>query len=233
MDRIAEPFREEREVIVPDLQGHGPGPHSCDIADYTVDAMADAVDALVTAPFHLVGYSMGGRVALAAACSHPDRIRSLSLIGASAGLVSEEERIRRAESDDALADRILHEGLEAFVDDWMANPLFATQARLGTDFLVGSRAQRLTNEPVALARSLQAASTGRMRPLHAELSRCEMPVALIVGDEDPKFAAIAATMAETMPNATVHTIADAGHATHIEQPGATVAAIRSTIEAAE
>ena len=73
-------------AIVPDLVGHGAGPHSTDPADYTVDAMADAVLALAGDRCDLVGYSMGGRVALTAACRHPERVRSLTLIGASAGL---------------------------------------------------------------------------------------------------------------------------------------------------
>ena len=73
-------------AIVPDLAGHGAGPHSTDPADYTVDAMADAVLAIAGDWCDLVGYSMGGRVALTAACRHPERVRSLTLIGASAGL---------------------------------------------------------------------------------------------------------------------------------------------------
>ena len=127
------------DAIVPDLAGHGPGLHSTDAADYTIDAMAEAVLALADDPIDLVGYSMGGRVAFTAACRHPERVRSLTLIGASAGLADTEERHARAMADDELAE-LIEQDLPAFVDRWMANPLFATQARLGDDYLARSRA---------------------------------------------------------------------------------------------
>lgn len=216
--------RLDGEVDIPDLAGHGPGPHPTDVAAYSIDGMADAALSRHDGPVHLVGYSMGGRVALTAACRWPDRVRSLSLIGASAGLVDADERRERAASDDALAE-LIRSDLDAFVDRWMANPLFATQARLGADFLAAARAQRLRNDPIALARSIRSASTGRMRPLHADLARCTMPVALIAGADDPKFVGIARDLATRMPAARVHIIDAAGHAAHLEQPDAVVAAV--------
>ena len=110
----------------------------------------------------------------------------------------------------------------------MANPLFATQARLGSDALAAARAQRLGNDPVALARSLRANSTGRMRPLHHDLAGCTMPVALIAGADDEKFVAIARELAAALPSATVHVVEGAGHAAHLEQPDAVAAAILAT-----
>jgi len=214
-------------VDAPDLPGHGPGPHPADETAYSIDAMADGVLARHAAPFHMVGYSMGGRVALTAACRHPERVLSLSLIGASAGLLDPEARAERAASDDALAAQI--EGdFEGFVDRWMANPLFATQARLGRDVLAAARVQRLGNDPAALARSLRANSTGRMRPLHHDLAACTMPVALIAGADDEKFVAVARDLADAIPTATVHVIDGAGHAAHLEQPDAVIAAILAT-----
>ena len=215
-------------AVVPDLAGHGPGPHSADPADYTVEAMADAALALSDEPVDLVGYSMGGRVAFTAACRHPERVRSLSLIGASAGLADLDERNARAQADDELAELVEHD-LATFVDLWMANPLFATQARLGESFLAAARTQRLGSDPTALATSLRRAGTGRMAPLHDRLGGCTMPVALIVGGDDPKFVAIADQLVARMTNARTHLIADAGHAAHLEQPAAVAAAVRETM----
>lgn len=222
MDAITS--RLDGAVDAPDLAGHGLGPHPTDVAAYTIDGMADTVLFRHDEPVHLVGYSMGGRVALTAASRWPARVRSLSLIGASAGLVDADERAARARSDDALAE-LIRDDLETFVDRWMANPLFSTQSRLGADFLAAARAQRLRNDPIALSRSLRSNSTGRMRPLHAELPRCTMPAALIAGADDPKFVGIAHDLAARLPAGEVHIIEGAGHAAHLEQPDAVVTAI--------
>ncbi|MEM9203151.1 MAG: alpha/beta fold hydrolase [Actinomycetota bacterium] len=216
------------EVTAPDLAGHGLGPHPTDPTGYTVDAMAAAVLASTDDPIDLIGYSMGGRVALTAACHSPERVRSLTLIGASAGLADPAERSARAAADDELAD-LIERDLPGFVDRWMANPLFATQARLGDAFLADARAQRLTNTPSALATSLREASTGRMTPLHGLLARCVMPVGLIVGADDPKFQMLADELAAGLGNARIHVIDRAGHAAHLEQPDMVAAAIRETM----
>ena len=84
------------DVDAVDLAGHGPGPHPDDPDAYSIDAMAEAVLDRHDEPVHLVGYSMGGRVALTAACRFPGRVRSLSLIGASAGIADPDGRADRA-----------------------------------------------------------------------------------------------------------------------------------------
>ena len=220
--------RIDPDALVPDLAGHGTGPHPDDPRHYTVDAMVDDVLALADGPLDLVGYSMGGRVAFSAACRAPERVRTLSLIGASAGLADPAERMTRAAADDELA-ALIERDLATFVDRWMANPLFATQARLGEAFSAAARRQRLGNDPGALATSLREASTGRMPPLHDQLHRCTMPVGLIVGADDPKFCAIADELVGRLPDARTHVIEHAGHAAHLEQPDAVAAAIVDTI----
>lgn len=230
MDLLAERLTPTHTVVVPDLIGHGAssGPASA----HSVEAMAAQVIEMVAAlgieaPFDLVGYSMGGRVALTIACTHPQEVASLALIGASAGLADVAARAERAAADDALADALLDDGLEAFVDRWMANPLFATQARLGAEALAGFRAQRLGNRADGLAASLRAATTGRMRPLHDQLGHVHVPVQLVVGADDAKFQAIAGELSAGLSDGEVAVIADAGHAAHLEQPEAAVGAIRA------
>ena len=216
------------DVIAPDLAGHG-GEQGClPEAEYTVEGMADRVLGLTAETVHLVGYSMGGRVALAAATRAPERVRSLSLIGASAGIVSPDEATERAAADEALALEVVGDFC-AFVDRWMKNPLFATQVRLGPEAQQVARSLRLTNDPAGLAMSLRHGGTGQMRSQHERLGRCVMPVGLMVGDEDRKFCAIAADLAAALPDAVVHTIPGSGHATHLERPELTAAAVRHTI----
>ena len=137
-------------VLALDLPGHGLGPVSDDPADYS---MAAAVAGVVSATDHLeqfalVGYSMGGRVALHVASAHPYRVVALALIGARAGIDDSAERAERIAADESLADRIESEGIEWFADHWADRPLFATQrTRLPADQQAELRAQRLGCDP--------------------------------------------------------------------------------------
>ena len=223
-------------IICPDLVGHGRSEVPEDLDLYRVEAMAAQVaglaDALDGETFHLVGYSMGGRVALTLGCTASSRLRSLTLIGASAGIAEPEKRRRRIQADAARAGRIVAD-LAAFVDEWMADPMFAGQAALGEANLRAAREQRLASNPQGLARSLLAGGTGAMEPLHDRLGNCDMPTRLLVGARDAKFCAIAEQLAVGLPRAVVARIARAGHAAHIEQPEAAAAAIAEFIAGIE
>ena len=216
-----------KPVLALDLPGHGPGPVSNDPADYT---MAAAVAGVVSATDHLgrfalVGYSMGGRVALHVALTHPDRVASLALIGARAGIDDTAERVERIAADEALADMVESEGVEWFADYWADRPLFATQrTRLSADQQAELQAQRLACSPQGLALSLRGMGAGAVEPIGCRLPDLTMPTALIAGADDIKFAAIAQQMAEAIPQGTVHLISEAGHATHLEAPEATAMA---------
>ena len=215
-------------VVALDLPGHGSGPISDDPADYT---MAATVAGVVSATAHLdrfslVGYSMGGRIALSLALALPERVATLALIGARAGIDDSAERAERIAADEALADRIESEGIEWFADYWAARPLFATQrTRLSADQQAELRTQRLACDPRGLAHSLRGMGAGAVEPIGCRLSELSMPCTFIAGSDDTKFAAIAQQMASAMPQATVCFIPGAGHATHLEAPDATAAAV--------
>ena len=223
-------------VIAPDQVGHGDSEAPEDLGSYRVAAMADQVvalaDALGCETFHLVGYSMGGRVALTVGCTASERLRSLTLIGASAGIADPAERRRREQVDAARAERILAD-FEAFVDGWMTDPLFAGQAALGDEHLRAARAQRLASQPEGLARSLAAGGTGAMEPLHERLVDCGVPTLLVIGAHDSKFCAIAEQLAAALPRAAVALVDGAGHAAHLERPDATAAEIAGFITKTE
>ena len=230
MAALADRLVVDHRVIAVDLVGHGRSPVPEDPAAYTVEAMADDVASVIddhaAGTAHVVGYSMGGRVALTLACRTPARVRTLALVGATPGLAEPDERARRRAADDVLAQGIERDGVAAFVDRWMANPLFASQAALGTEFLEGARAQRLGNDPRGLCASLRQGGAGSMTPLHGALGACGVPVTLIVGELDAKFLAIAESMHEALPVAKVVVVPGAGHAAHLERPDLVGEAIR-------
>jgi 2-succinyl-6-hydroxy-2,4-cyclohexadiene-1-carboxylate synthase len=201
-------------AVAPDLPGHGQfawrRPASFAACDAYLRALTDA-------PFTLAGYSMGGRVALHAALAIGARVRRLVLVGASPGLADAAAREQRRAADAALAERIEAIGVEVFAREWAAQPLFAGMPRGIAEL---ADADRRRNTAAGLAAALRGLGTGVMPPLWERLGELSMPVDLVVGERDEKFRGIAERMAERLPSARVHVIASAGHAAHLEQPGA-------------
>ncbi|MGI8661689.1 MAG: alpha/beta fold hydrolase [Acidimicrobiales bacterium] len=161
-----------------------------------------------------LGYSMGGRLVLHLALSNPELVAGLVLIGATAGIEDPGERAARAELDEAMARRLERDGLEAFVDAWLAQPLFS-----GLSEPMQFRAARRENTIDGLAESLRQTGTGVQDPLWSRLGRLEMPVLVLAGAGDAKFAAEGARLAASIgSNAQLALVPDAGHAAHLEQP---------------
>lgn len=216
-----------------ELVGHGESQAPRDLAPYAMEAcaiqIAEAAHGLGLTRPYLLGYSMGGRAALAAALAQPNAFAGLVLVGATAGIADPKARAERVASDRALADSIEQGGLEGFVDAWMAQPLFASQARLGRDALECARRQRLSNRPEALANSLRGMGAGAQAPLHDQLARYPGPVLLVVGEEDAKFRAIAQDLAGSLPGAQVERIDGAGHAAHLEAPDRFAEVVRAFV----
>jgi len=224
-------FARRYRVIRPDLPGHGrtpaPSADRCSMAHVAHDlaALIAQVAQRANAPAVLLGYSMGGRLALYTALRHPEHIRALILESASPGLATEAERAARRASDDALAQRILDLGIPAFVDAWERLPLFASHTRLPADVQAKQQAQRRANEAQGLANSLRGMGAGSQPSLWDALPQCPLPVLLISGADDAKYTTIAGRMASALPDAQHVIIADAGHTPHLEQPGLFRAAI--------
>ena len=216
-------------IITIDLLGHGQTDAPADPARYRMAAAAqDLVDLLAVVapgPVNLLGYSMGGRLALYLALTYPHLIDQLILESASPGLTEATARAARIESDEALADRIAREGIPAFVEYWEAIPLFASQQTLPAAIRQQSRDHRLHNRSIGLANSLRGMGTGVQPPLWDQLANFSRPTLLLTGALDQKFCAIAQQMAARLPTANHLTIPHAGHTIHLEQPDAWAAAI--------
>ncbi len=220
---FADDLARDHHVVLVDAPGHGDSGHDDADLDHSA-ALLGAVGGRAV----YVGYSMGGRMALHLALAQPHLVEGLVLIGATAGLESENERHERRAADEALAVRLLDEGLEAFIDRWLAGPLFADLTPV-----VAARAARLRNRPEGLAASLRNVGTGSQRSLWPLLAGLGMPVSALAGTSDAKFSALADRLVERIgPNATAEFI-DGGHAVHLVSPEAAAAAVRRLVQRVE
>jgi 2-succinyl-6-hydroxy-2,4-cyclohexadiene-1-carboxylate synthase len=217
-DQLSHRFR----VIRIDLPGHGRTPAPPDPARCTLQLVASDIATrlrdLGSTPAHLVGYSMGARLALGIALLHPYAVRTLILESGSPGLATEAERAARRVLDEALATRIEQEGIVAFVEEWERLPLWESQQRLPEAVRQRLHAQRLRNTPSGLATSLRGMGTGAQPSFWDDLPRLSVPTLLITGALDAKFTEIARAMQARCPTMIHCVIADAGHVPHLECP---------------
>jgi 2-succinyl-6-hydroxy-2,4-cyclohexadiene-1-carboxylate synthase len=201
---------ERYRATVPDIRGHGAASAAEPV---TLEAVIDDIAALVPARFTLVGYSMGGRIALHVALAMPERVDRLVLVGASPGIADPDERAARRGADEQLAHQIEGSTIEEFARRWAATPVLAGQPPWINE-------DRLRNDPIGLARALRGLGTGALPPSWDRLGELAMPVTLVVGERDQKFAAVAGEMASAIPDAEVVVVPAAGHAVHLEAPEA-------------
>lgn len=224
---------ERWRVLAVDLLGHGRSPSPPDPARYQMaHAAADLLallDARGVERTHLLGYSMGGRLALYLAVHHPDRIASLVLESSSPGLPTAESRAERTARDNQLADFIERDGIEAFVARWETLALWESQKGLPTAVRQSLHEQRLQNNPVGLANSLRGMGTGRQPSLWPHLPTLSVPTLLIAGKLDRKFVAINQEMAPLLPDARLEIVPNAGHTVHLERPEAFSSAVSQFI----
>lgn len=219
------------QVVAVDLVGHGASDISSDPERYQVEEilqdLCQVLDALEMEKARWLGYSMGGRIALAGAVRKPSRVSALILESASPGLAEENERRARRRADEALAEGILRGGMEAFVEHWLGLPLFATQGKLPPQIRAATRATRMKNDPEALAACLRGNGIGVQPSYWDDLGNIKLPTLLLAGEEDKKFTDISGRMAEKIAGAELRLIPMAGHSIHLENPFAFLAAVRT------
>lgn len=220
---FARRFGRRFRLALADAPGHGASDAPDAAADYDLWSTADRLDEALRRlspgrPAHVLGYSMGGRLALHLALAHPDAVASLALEGASPGIEDGGERRARRAADEALADRIERDGLEAFVADWQRLPLFAGQAAMAASRRAALRQERLSQRPRGLAMSLRGAGAGRQDDLWPRLGELAMPVLYVAGAKDERYSAIGRRLTAGVARGRLALVARAGHAAHLERP---------------
>ncbi len=222
-------FLPNYRLIAPDLPGHGNSFVSANPEEMTMSVTAQDMKALLLElGIHhagILGYSMGGRLALHTALYNEGLLDFLILESSTAGIANFEEQMARRQRDNFLADEIESRGLAWFVEYWSNIPLFSTQSRLPSVVIERERKIRLSHAPHGLAQSLRAAGTGSQASLWPILRDCRAPTLIIAGQDDEKFVRIGRQLHEELPFSEFMTINNAGHAVHLEQPEQFLAAV--------
>lgn len=163
----------------------------------------------------LVGYSLGGRLALRAVLREPGRYAGLVTVSTTAGIDDPPARTARAEADERLAAWIEASPMEDVVGVWERQPLFADQAE---GLVEQQRPGRLSHDPASLALLLRTAGQGVLDPVWHDLLRLDLPVLAIAGARDDGYVRAARRIAETAPRGRAAIVAEAGHAPQLQQP---------------
>ncbi|MEO6857633.1 MAG: alpha/beta fold hydrolase [Solirubrobacteraceae bacterium] len=211
-NRVVAELGERYPAVVPDIRGHGSATR---VEPVDLDGVLADIAGVKADRFGLVGYSMGGRLALHVALAMPDRVERLVLIGASPGIASAAEREQRRRADEALAGRVETMSIEEFALEWARTPVLAG---LPADVLAEVHADRLRNSVSGLARALRGLGTGALPALWDRLGELRMPVTLVAGERDEKFRATAERMSERLAAGDLVVVHETGHAVHLEAP---------------
>lgn len=223
-------WRDAFRCVAVDLLGHGaseaPGDQERYRMERAVEDLRALLDAIGIRHAHVLGYSMGARVALHLALAAPDRVRGLIIESGSPGLRDPRERADRLASDGALAARIEREGVEAFAAWWERQPLFATQAALPPATREAVRAQRLGQTTAGLANSLRGMGPAAHEPLWDRLGEIRAPTLVVSGELDPRYRRIGEEMVALLPGARHVVVGGSGHAVHLERPAEFARSVR-------
>jgi 2-succinyl-6-hydroxy-2,4-cyclohexadiene-1-carboxylate synthase len=226
-DRLAESYT----LLAVDLPGHGDSGSVRADLPATAGLVAEAVRVEVgDQPCALLGYSLGARVGLHVALGDELPLRGVVFIGVTAGIEDPDERARRRQSDDALADGLEASGdVHAFIDSWLRGPLFERLA-IGD---AAQRSERLRNTAAGLASSLRLCGTGTQIPLWDRLATMGTPVLALAGADDTRFASHALRVARLVPHGVASLVPGGGHAVHLAQPEQTGRIVRHWLEAVQ
>ncbi|MFO7525781.1 MAG: 2-succinyl-6-hydroxy-2,4-cyclohexadiene-1-carboxylate synthase [Ignavibacteriaceae bacterium] len=214
-------FSKDYNLVGIDLIGHGKSDSPSELNYYSTASIIRQIkkvkESVTGKKVYLLGYSMGGRAALNYALTLPYDLEALILESATAGIVNPSIKFERERTDRNLAEFILSNPIEKFVDDWMNKEIFRTQKNLSETELNKIRNRKLECDRKGLAYSLLGFGAGVMDSVFDKLPEIRIPVQLICGELDSKFVDINLQMQKKIPNSKLSIIKNSGHNVHLEE----------------
>ena len=162
-------------------------------------------------PFYLVGYSLGGRLALDYTLNtNNPQLKHTILEGTNIGLATDAERQARWQNDHQWAERFRNEPIVKVLNDWYQQAVFTNLDQHKRSNLIE---KRQNNNRSAVAAMLEATSLAKQNYSLPSLSETKSNITFFIGEDDQKFRKIASD------NKLNHQlIPNAGHNAHYENP---------------
>ena len=217
-DDVVAHLPQQGAVAALPLPGHHPQVPAQATFEASCDAIAAQIQALNAAAVHLVGYSLGARLALGIIVRHPQLARQVSLLGGHIGLEQESELRERSAADAKWLALLETKGIDAFVHAWEAHPIFASQRDLPLSVRLLQHRRRASHDSLALAASLRSTGLAEMPNYWPKLGTISVPVRFLVGGRDAKFLALARRAHAQMPNSSLLVFEQCGHNVILEAP---------------
>lgn len=221
-EKLIDGFSEQYLIL--DLLGFGANrdqeiPKDRFVQANQINDLENIFEQLGLSKIDLVGYSMGGRIAIAYALKYQTRLDHLFLESTTAGIENELERQKRIKHDESLARSVLDQGMTKFIQMWEDQPLFRTQKHVSSQQIQFMHQQRIQQNPVNVANSLIEMGTGHQPNYWPDLSNLKsIPVTIICGQLDQKFVLIGEKLHHHIPNSSRIVIRNVGHNIHFEDP---------------
>jgi 2-succinyl-6-hydroxy-2,4-cyclohexadiene-1-carboxylate synthase len=220
---VTEQPSEKFSSIFIDLIGHGKSdaPNSVEFYEtkFQIELLKYVLDYFDLENVILVGYSMGGRLALSFTIKYQESVDALILESTSFGIENEIERLERIESDKKLAEQIENSSVKGFINKWIKAPLFDSLKNVGLEKFNTLKNDKIRNNNlVGLKNSLLGFSTGKMENYFLKINNLQVKTLLIVGELDEKFVKINIKANSILANSELEIIKESGHNVHFEKP---------------
>lgn len=217
---LARALAKDRFVVAPDFIGHGKSDRPNMPESYEMAAVLDSLTGLLrwmwVERVDLLGYSMGGRVALAYACIHPHHVKSLILESTGLGPRTEQQHQAMLKRDLEMIEKLSSEDIESFMDGWEQHPVFDSQKKLPLETQMLLREARCNNNPRALALTVRGTGQHTMPDFSQRIKNLPLPILYIAGILDRRYLKIAEELQHNKGISCV--LLNAGHNTHLEAP---------------
>lgn len=219
---VAQELARTRFVIAPDCVGHGKSDCPNEPITYEMGPVLESLTALMRwlwlERVDLLGYSMGGRIALTYACAQPHHVASLMLESTGLGPATKQQHQAMLKRDLGMIEKLMKNDIKSFMKEWEQQAVFASQKKLSPQMQKQLYAERCNNDPRALAYTLRGTGQHTMPDFSRRIGTLPMPILYLAGILDRRYLKIAEKLQHYSNISCV--LFNTGHNIHLEAPEA-------------